>query len=99
MNWEALGAIAEFIGGIAVLLTLIYLAIQVRQTNQMARETILRHPTDRNMDNSKLMHAGHDGYFYSYHGRTTIRYQGGAVALWKLHVRHVPGFPGGLPLQ
>ena len=60
MNWEALGAIAEFIGGIAVLLTLIYLAIQVRQTNQMARETILRNQTDRNMDNSKFM-AGTPG--------------------------------------
>lgn len=60
VNWEALGAVAEFIGGIAVLITLIYLAIQVRQNNQMARETILRNQTDRNMDNSKFM-AGSPG--------------------------------------
>ena len=60
MNWEALGAIAEFIGGIAVLITLIYLAIQIKQNNQMARETILRNQTDRNMDNSKFI-AGTPG--------------------------------------
>lgn len=60
MNWEALGAIAEFIGGIAVLITLVYLAIQVNQINQIARETILRNQTDRNMDNSKLI-AGTPG--------------------------------------
>lgn len=60
MNWEALGAVAEFIGGIAVLITLVYLAIQVRQNNQMARESILRNQTDRNMDNSKFM-AGTPG--------------------------------------
>ncbi|MEE2783639.1 MAG: hypothetical protein VYE04_09780 [Pseudomonadota bacterium] len=31
MNWEALGAIAELFGAIAVLLTLVYLTIQIRQ--------------------------------------------------------------------
>jgi len=60
MNWEALGAIAETIGGIAVIVTLIYLAIQIRQNTAMARETILRNQTDRNMDNSKFI-AGTPG--------------------------------------
>jgi hypothetical protein len=60
MNWEALGAIAETIAGIAVLITLIYLAIQVRQNTAMSRETILRNQTDRNMDNSKFI-AGTPG--------------------------------------
>ena len=31
MNWDALGAIAEFVGAIAVLITLVYLAVQIRQ--------------------------------------------------------------------
>jgi len=31
MNWEAIGVIAEIVGAIAVVVTLIYLAIQVRQ--------------------------------------------------------------------
>ena len=33
MNWEATGAIGEFLGAAAVLITLIYLAVQVRQGN------------------------------------------------------------------
>ncbi|MEH6587123.1 MAG: hypothetical protein V7720_11205 [Halioglobus sp.] len=60
MNWTALGAIAELIGGLAVLITLIYLAVQVRQNTAVARETILRNQTDRNMDNSKFI-AGTPG--------------------------------------
>lgn len=65
MNWEALGAVAEFVGGIAVLVTLVYLSIQVRQNNQIARETILRNQTDRNMDNSKFI-AGTPGMMNIY---------------------------------
>ncbi|MGR8949049.1 MAG: hypothetical protein ACU84Q_13460 [Gammaproteobacteria bacterium] len=34
MNWDALGAIAELVGGLAVFLTLGYLSVQVRQTNR-----------------------------------------------------------------
>ncbi|MEZ5570378.1 MAG: hypothetical protein R3E64_00015 [Halioglobus sp.] len=35
MNWDAIGAIGEIIGAVAVLVTLIYLALQVRQTRKM----------------------------------------------------------------
>ena len=34
MNWEAIGAIAEMIGSLAVLATLVYLAFQVRQASR-----------------------------------------------------------------
>ena len=37
MNWIAVGAIAELIGAIAVVLTLFYLADQVRNNTRMAR--------------------------------------------------------------
>ena len=37
MNWDAIGAIAELIGAIAVVITLIYLAIQVRQNTRAIR--------------------------------------------------------------
>lgn len=38
MNWEAIGAIGEIVAAAAVLITLIYLAVQIRQnTNQMER--------------------------------------------------------------
>jgi hypothetical protein len=35
MNWEALGAVGELVGGIAVIATLIYLSIQIRQNTNM----------------------------------------------------------------
>lgn len=37
MSWDALGAIGEILGAVAVFLTLLYLAIQIKQTNRMAR--------------------------------------------------------------
>jgi hypothetical protein len=36
MNWEALSAIADLIGVVLVIVSLIYLATQIRQSNQMA---------------------------------------------------------------
>jgi hypothetical protein len=37
VNWEALGAIAEMIGAIGVIATLVYLAVQVRQNTRAIR--------------------------------------------------------------
>ena len=37
MNWEALGAIGEIVGAMAVLVTLLYLAIQVRHFRGQAK--------------------------------------------------------------
>ena len=37
MDWNAAGAVGEILGAIAVFLTLLYLAAQIRQTNKMAR--------------------------------------------------------------
>ncbi len=34
MNWDAIGAIGEFVGGLAVVLTLVYIAFQVRQSSK-----------------------------------------------------------------
>jgi hypothetical protein len=36
-NWEAIGAIGEVVGGVAVIATLLYLAIQIRQNAQSVR--------------------------------------------------------------
>jgi len=38
MNWEAIGAVGEIIGAIAVVATLLYLAAQTRQNNVLLRE-------------------------------------------------------------
>jgi len=37
MNWDAIGATREIIGAFAVLATLLYLASQIRQTNEISR--------------------------------------------------------------
>nr|MDJ0879585.1 hypothetical protein [Halieaceae bacterium] len=36
MNWDAIGAIAEVLGAVAVLVTLIYLSLQIRLSNRLA---------------------------------------------------------------
>jgi hypothetical protein len=35
MNWDGIGAVGEVIGALAVLITLIYLATQIRQSNRI----------------------------------------------------------------
>jgi len=37
MNWEALGAIGEIVGAVAVVVTLVYLAVQIRQNTRSAK--------------------------------------------------------------
>ena len=37
MNWEAIGAVGEIIGAIAVVLSVVYLAVQVRQNTDAVR--------------------------------------------------------------
>jgi len=37
MNWDAIGAIGEVAGAIGVIVTLIYLATQIRQSNELSR--------------------------------------------------------------
>jgi hypothetical protein len=37
MNWDAIGAVGEILGAFAVLATLLYVALQIRQTNEISR--------------------------------------------------------------
>lgn len=37
MNWEAIGAISEMVGAIAVVITLAYLALQIRQSTRATK--------------------------------------------------------------
>jgi len=37
MDWDAIGAVGEIVGAAAVLATLVYLAAQVRKSNELAR--------------------------------------------------------------
>lgn len=42
MNWEAIGAIAEAIGALGVIVTLAYLAVQIRQNTASVRASTLQ---------------------------------------------------------
>ena len=46
MNWDAIGAVAETVGTILVLITLIYLAVQMRIANKQREIESLRHTYD-----------------------------------------------------
>jgi hypothetical protein len=39
MNWEAIGAVGETLGSVAVLVTLIYFSLQIRQNTKATRNT------------------------------------------------------------
>ena len=41
MNWDALGAIAELLGAVAVFVTLVYLALQIRQNTKAVRASAM----------------------------------------------------------
>ena len=39
MNWDAISALGEIIGAVAVVISLVYIAAQIRQNTQMMRST------------------------------------------------------------
>jgi hypothetical protein len=41
MNWDSVGAVGEIVGALAVLITLIYLSVQIRQNTKVARSAAL----------------------------------------------------------
>jgi hypothetical protein len=46
MNWDAISAVADTVGTVAVLITLIYLAIQIRNSNKQQEIESYRHNWD-----------------------------------------------------
>ena len=42
MNWTAVGAIGELVGGVVIVITLIYLAIQIRQNTKNLRSAAIQ---------------------------------------------------------
>ena len=71
MNWDAIGAVGETIGAVAVVVTLIYFASQIRQLKQQNAQATLQHIHDsmnQFMDmlasesNASLMVRGRESY-------------------------------------
>ena len=46
MNWEAAGTIGEIIGSVAVVISLIYVSLQIRHANKQSEIDSLRHTWD-----------------------------------------------------
>ncbi len=42
MNWEAIGAVGEVLGAAGVIITLAYLAVQMRQSNRLAKRAAVQ---------------------------------------------------------
>ena len=70
MNWEAVGALAEAFGAIAVVVSLLVLAKQVRESNRVARGETIRARGERMVDiwfrvveNPRLFHVTQKAFF------------------------------------
>jgi len=50
MNWDAVGAVAELIGALGVIASLIYLAIQIRQNSQSVKAESVRELLSQSSD-------------------------------------------------
>ena len=57
MNWDAVGAIAEFAGAVAVIITLIYLSYQLRQSNKIAKAEAIREITNTQHFHQENLHT------------------------------------------
>ena len=55
MNWEALGAIGEIVGAVAVIATLGYLALQIRQNTRLLKATALSATADAYLSFNRLL--------------------------------------------
>ena len=73
MNWEAIGAIGEILGAMAVVMTLVYLATQVRyakeaaaDNNRIARASGVREMYMAQVNNSELRSVNHKANDSSY---------------------------------
>ena len=55
MNWDAVGAIAEVIGAIAVIVTLAYLAVQIRQNSRLLESSMVESHVSAANEVSKIL--------------------------------------------
>ena len=58
MNWDAITAIAELAGVVAVVVSLIYVGFQVRQNTRQLRHDNLRWPNHAAIE--RITNLGHD---------------------------------------
>jgi len=57
MNWEALGALGEIVGALAVIVTLVYLSIQIRQNTKGSRVAAVQAASENSSRFSEMIAA------------------------------------------
>lgn len=71
MNWEAIGAVGEIIGALAVVVSLVYLGVQIRNQNRESRSAAVHEVLEgfrteisafRNADLAELLKVGGDDF-------------------------------------
>jgi hypothetical protein len=60
VNWEALSAIGEIVGAVAVLVTLVYLAVQIRQNTAALRSAATQGAHDQVADLYRMLSTDSD---------------------------------------
>ena len=60
MNWVAIGTIAEVIGAVAVVASVIYLALQVRENTRRSAEQTVATAIDAFNDYDRLVESNRD---------------------------------------
>ena len=65
MNWDAIGAVGEIVGALAVVVSLLYLAGQIRVSNKASRNSLIQELQDTvkivfqmNLDEAELIIKG-----------------------------------------
>ena len=66
MNWEALGAIGEIVGAVAVVLTLGYLAVQIQQNTKSVRAST-HHSVGRSAREAEMIFAESETVGHIFH--------------------------------
>ena len=56
MNWDVVAAVGDFVGAIAIVLTLVYLAVQIRQNTRSGQSAALEGSIERIDDSRKSIY-------------------------------------------
>ena len=60
MNWDAIGTVGEILGALAVVLSLGYVAVQIRQNTEATKDLAAQHLTNANSETNYLIATNDD---------------------------------------
>ena len=64
MNWDAIGALSEFVGAVAVIISIVYLAAQVRQTRLQLQAQAEDNITSRAFEAYSPVYEGNNAHIF-----------------------------------